>query len=123
MQATFRHGRRSIDGQAPLLLTASPLLSKEGWQFRQAPKMKCHACLRMRRGADQDRSGPEPGCPTRGLSAVIDNQRLCRLHAHICEEARIVLRPFFEGVDKIGPVEMTKSLPHAHPFQSASQLQ
>ena len=35
----FRQGRRSIDGSIPLLLTASPLLSEEGWQFRKAPKV------------------------------------------------------------------------------------
>ena len=123
----FRHegdyGRGSIDGQAPLLLSSSPPLSEEGWQFSQAPKMGCRPCLRMRRRADQGSSGSEPGCPTSGVIAVIDDQRLCRLHAHIGEEARIVLRPCFEGIDQVGTIEPTKAAPHAHPFQSASQLQ
>ena len=98
-------GERRIDGPVPLLLTTSHPLSEEGWQFRQAPKMGCHACLGMRRRADQDRSGPEPGRPLNCFSAVIDDQRLYRLHASICEEACIVLWPFFEGVDQVSPIE------------------
>ena len=116
-------GKGCIDERLPLLLTASYPLSEESWQFREAPKMRCYACLRIRRRADQDRSGSEPGCPTSGVSAVIDDQRLFRLHAHISEEARIILWPFFEGIDQVGPIETAKAVPHAHPFQSASQFQ
>src|SRR5712692_3120966 len=96
-------GERRIDGPVPLLLTTSHPLSEEGWQFHQALKSWSRTCFGMRRRADQDRSGSEPDRPTGGVSAVIDDQRLGRLHASIGEEACIVLRPFFEGVDQIGP--------------------
>ena len=77
----------------------------------------------MRRDADQDRSGPELGCPTSGVSAVIDNQYLFRLHANIGEEARIIHWPCFEGVDQVGPIEAAEAVTHAHPFKRASQFQ
>jgi hypothetical protein len=102
---------------------ASPPLSEEGWQFRQTLKSWSHTCFGMRPRADQDRSGSELGCPTSGLCAVIDDQRLSRLHVSVGKEARIVLGPCFEGVDQVGPIETTKAMPHAHPFQSADQFQ
>ncbi len=105
-------GERRIDGPVVLLLATSHPLSEEGGQFRQALKSWSRTCFGMRRGADQDRSGPKSGCPTSGLGAVIDDQRLGRLHASICEEARIVLRPFFEGVDQVGSIETANSSEH-----------
>src|SRR6266852_8488061 len=105
-------GERRIDGPVPLLLiTLHPLL-EEGWQFRQAPKSRCRTRFGMRPRADQDRSGSELGCPTSGVSAVIDDQRLVRLHAHIGEEACIILWPCFEGVDQVGPIETVEAAPH-----------
>ena len=59
----------------------------------------------MRRRVDQDLSGPEPSRPLNCFSAVIDDQRLYRLLASICEVACIVLWPFFEGVDQVSPIE------------------
>src|SRR5947208_11955574 len=62
-----------LEGRADkrvLLLTASPPLPEETWQFSQAPKAGGHTCLGMRRGADQDRSGSKSSCPMSGLSAV-----------------------------------------------------
>ena len=115
-----------LEGRADkrvLLLTASPPLPEETWQFGQAPKVGGRTCFGMRRGADQDCSGPEPGCPTSGVSAVIDDQRPLRLHASVGEEARIVLRAFFEGIDQVGPVEMAEAVPHTHPFTRPGQFQ
>src|SRR5438034_7462426 len=83
-------GERCLDGPVPLLLTTSHPLSEEGWQFRQALNSWSRTCFGTRRRADQDRSGSELGCPTSGISAVIDDQRLYRLHASIGEDARIV---------------------------------
>ncbi len=77
----------------------------------------------MRRGTDQDRSGPESGCPLKSLSAVIDNQCLFRLHAGIGEEACIILWPCFEGVDQVGPIETTEAATHAQPLKIARQFQ
>src|SRR5260370_37470322 len=77
----------------------------------------------MRRGADQDRSGPEAGCPIKSLSAVIDDQRPLGLHASIGEETRIVLWPCFEGVHQVSSVEATKAVPHAQPLKRADQFQ
>ena len=54
---------------------------------------------------------------------AIDDQRLFWLHTGIGEEARIVVRAFFEGVDQVGPIQTTKAAPHAHSFQSADQFQ
>jgi hypothetical protein len=102
---------------------ASPPLSEEGWQFPQALKSWSRTCFGMRPRADQDRSGSELGCPTSGVSAVIDDQRLYRLHASVGKEARIILWPFFKGIDQVGPIETTKAMPHVHPFQSADQFQ
>src|SRR5260370_42581418 len=81
-----------IDGGMPLLRPSS----EDGWQFRQEHKSWSRPCFGMRRGADQDRSGPEECSPIKSLSAVIDNQRPLGLHASIGEEARIILWPFFE---------------------------
>ncbi len=107
----------------PLQLSASHPLSEEGWQFRQASKTPRRTRFGMRRGADQDRSGPEAGCPIKSLSAVIDDQRLFRLHTHIGEQVLIVLWTFFEGVDQVGPVETAEAVPHAHPFTRPGQFQ
>ena len=115
-----------LEGRADkrvLLLTASPPLPEETWQFGQAPKVGGRTCFGMRRGADQDRSGPEAGCPIKSLSAVIDDQRLFRLHTHIGEQVLIVLWTFFEGVDQVGPVETAEAVPHAHPFTRPGQFQ
>src|SRR6266581_3751903 len=68
-------GERRIDGRMPLLLTGSPPLLEKVWQFAKAPKTKYRACYRTKRRADQDRSGPESGCPIKSISAVIDDQR------------------------------------------------
>jgi hypothetical protein len=115
-------GERRIDGPVPLLTTSHPL-SEEGWQFRQAPKSWSRTCFGMRRGVDQDRSGPEPGCPLKSISAVIDDQRPLGLHASIGEEVCIILWPFFEGVDQVGPVETAKAALHAQPLKRPSQFQ
>src|SRR6266446_6080307 len=55
-----------------LLLTTSPPVSEETRQFGQASKAGGRTCSGMRRGADQDRSGPESGCPIKSINAVID---------------------------------------------------
>src|SRR5438309_2045491 len=103
-----------------------PLLrpsSEDGWQFRQKLKSWSRPCFGMRRGADQDRSGPEAGSPIKSLSAVIDNQRPLGLHVSIGEEARIILWPFFEGVHQVSPVEAAKAMPHTQPHKGAGQFQ
>jgi len=51
MLAMFRHGLWSIDGHAPLLLTASPALSEEAWQFRQASNRLAAPLLSLSAGA------------------------------------------------------------------------
>src|SRR6266481_6227894 len=112
-----------IDGGMLLLLTTSRPSSEESRQFRQALKSWSCPCFGMRRGADQDRSGPEAGCPIKSLSAVIDNQRHLGLHAHIGEETRIILWPFFEGVHQVSPVEATKAMPHTQPLKVPGQFQ
>ncbi len=105
------------------MLTTSRPSSETGWQFRQARQSWRRPGFGMRRGADQDRSGPEAGRPIKSLSAVIDDQRLFRLHTHIGEQVLIVLWTFFEGVDQVGPVETAEAVPHAHPFTRPGQFQ
>jgi hypothetical protein len=112
-----------IDGGMPLLLTTSRPSSEQGWQIRQSRKSWSRPSFGMRRGADQDRSGPEVGCPIKSLSAVIDNQRPLRLHACIGEEARKVRWPCFEGVHQVSPVEAAKAMPHTQPLKRPGQFQ
>src|SRR5258708_37502830 len=80
-----------IDGGVPLLLTTSRPSSETRRQFRQARQSWRRPGFGLRRGADQDRSGPEAGCPIKRLSAVLDDQRPLGLHASIGEEMRIAL--------------------------------
>src|SRR5260370_7890787 len=94
-----------IDGGVPLLLTTSRPSSETGWQFRQARQSWKRPGFGMRRGADQDRSGPEAGRPIKSLTAVIDDQHPLGLHASIGKAAPTLLSPSFETV------------PHANPFQ------
>src|SRR5260370_38791808 len=112
-----------IDGGVPLLLTTSRASPEQGRQCRQARQSWKRSGFGMRRGADQDRSGPEAGCPIKSLSAVIDDQRPLGLHASIGEETRIVLWPCFEGVPQVSSVEATKAVPHAQPLKRADQFQ
>jgi len=112
-----------VDGRVPLLLSASPPLLEEGWQFRQAPKTRCRTCLGMRRGTDQDSTCSKLACPTKSIGAVIDNQCPLGLHASVSEEARIILWPFFEGVDQVSPIETAEAVPHAHSFKGPGQFQ
>src|SRR5260370_12227891 len=104
-----------IDGGVPLLLTPSRPSSETGWQFRQARQSWKRPGFGMRRGADQDRSGPEAGRPIKSLSAVIDDQHPLGLHPSIGEKARILLWPFFEGVHPVGPLAAPKGMPATPP--------
>src|SRR6266566_493894 len=77
----------------------------------------------MRPRADRERSGSELGCPTSGVSAIIDDQRLSRLHASVGKEARIVRWPCLEGVDQVSPIKMAEAVPHPHSFKRPGQFQ
>src|SRR5579859_7267590 len=103
-----------------------PLLrpsSEDGWQFRQELKSWSCPCFGMRRGADQDRSGPEASGPIKSLSAVIDHQCLCGRDPEISKDALVVLGPLFQCIDQIRAIQATEAVTHPHGLQVALQIE
>src|SRR5262249_30691444 len=95
-------------------------------QLGETPDAKAEVTMRGWTGGpfceetDHDRSGPGLRGPGENIGAVVDDERLAGQDADIGDEAHIVLRPLFEGVEQIGLIEPCKATAHAHPVQTVS---